>query len=276
MIVAVPTRRDDAAMASLTEHELDEWAAALRGAADNARAIEPLTEQIPGLDVADAYAIAQRIIAARVRAGARIVGRKIGLTSVAVQQQLGVDEPDYGALLDTMQFADGAALEAARFVAPRVELELAFHIASALTGPGVTADDVRAATATVQPSFELVDSRVIDWRIKLADTVADNASAAGFVLGGVAVALDEIDVTAVGATLIQNGEVVETGDTSVVLGDPCAAVAWLANALGAYGTSLEAGDIVLSGACTRMAPVSAGDRVTGDFGNLGTVSLELT
>lgn len=263
-------------MCSLTETELDEWAARLTEAADQARAIEPLTEQIPDLDIPGAYAIAQRIVSARQAAGAQIVGRKIGLTSPAVQQQLGVSEPDYGALLDTMRFSDGATVDAARFVAPRVELELAFHMAHDLAGPEVTADDVRQATATVQPAFELVDSRIVDWRIKLADTVADNASSAGFVLGGEIVTLQDIDVTAVAATLTKNGEVVETGTTSAVLGDPCVAVAWLANALSEFGTSLCAGDVVLSGACTRMAPAIAGDRFTGNFGDLGSLDLEFT
>ena len=261
-------------MSHLTEDQLDDWAGRLRDAADEARAIEPLTEAVPGLSVADAYAIAQRIVGGRVRDGARVVGRKIGLTSLAVQQQLGVSEPDYGALLDTMELADGAAVDASRFVAPRVELELAFHMREPLSGPGVTAADVRQATASVQPSFELVDSRIIDWRIALADTVADNASSAAFVLGGERMELDQFDVTAVHAVLRRGEEVVETGTTSAVLGDPCEAVAWLANALAPFGARLEAGDVVLSGACTRMAPAGAGDRFTGDFGELGSVRLE--
>jgi 2-keto-4-pentenoate hydratase len=263
-------------MSQLTDTQLDDWARRLREASDDARPIEPLTEAVPGLTVEDAYAIAQRIVAGRLRDGARIVGRKIGLTSVAVQEQLGVSEPDYGALLDTMQLDDGAVVEASRFIAPRVELELAFHMRDPLTGPGVTVQDVRAATASVQPSFELVDSRVVDWRIGLPDTVADNASSAAFVLGGDRVSLDEVDVTAVEAVLRRGDEVVETGTTSAVLGDPCAAVAWLANALAPFGTRLEAGDVILSGACTRMAPARAGDRFTGDFGELGRVELEFS
>lgn len=260
-------------MSQLTEDQLDDWAARLREAADTARAIEPLTEAVEGLTVADAYAIAQRIVAGRLADGARITGRKIGLTSIAVQEQLGVSEPDYGALLDTMQLDDGSVVQAARFIAPRVELELAFHMREPLSGPGVTAAEVRAATAYVQPSFELVDSRVLDWRIALADTVADNASSAAFVLGGEQVGLDDIDVTAVEATLWRGEEVVESGTTSAVLGDPCAAVAWLANALAPFQTRLEAGDVILSGACTRMAPARAGDHFIGDFGELGRVEL---
>jgi 2-oxopent-4-enoate hydratase len=261
-------------MPALTDLQLDEWASRLRRAADDAHPIEPLTEAVPGLTVPDAYAIAQRIVAGRLDDGARIVGRKIGLTSVAVQQQLGVSEPDYGALLDTMQLDESAVVDVARFIAPRVELELAFHMREPLSGPGVTVADVRAATAYVEPSFELVDSRIIDWRIALADTVADNASSAAFVLGREQVRLDDIDVTAVEALLWKGEEVVETGTTSAVLGDPCAAVAWLANALAPFQTGLEAGDVILSGACTRMVPASAGDQFIGDFGELGRVELQ--
>ncbi|HEY3772908.1 MAG TPA: 2-keto-4-pentenoate hydratase [Solirubrobacteraceae bacterium] len=260
-------------MSQLTDTQLDDWARRLRQAADDARPIQPLTAAVPGLTVQDAYAIAERLVAGRLRDGARIAGRKIGLTSLAVQQQLGVSEPDYGALLDTMQLADGAIVEAVRYIAPRVELELAFHLREPLSGPGVTAEDVRAATAYVQPSFELVDSRVVDWRIALPDTVADNASSAAFVLGGEQVRLDDIDVTAVKAQLRRGDEAVETGTTSAVLGDPCAAVAWLANALAPFDARLQAGDVILSGACTRMAPARAGDRFVGDFGELGRVEL---
>ena len=261
-------------MPDLTSEQADDWAARLLHAADEATPIEPLTESVPGLTIEEAYTIAQRIVGARVSRGAKVVGRKIGLTSVAVQQQLGVDEPDFGALLDTMQLSDGAVVDTSKFVAPRVELELAFHMSDSLEGPGVTAKDVRAATESVQPAFELVDSRIVDWRIKLADTVADNASSAGFVLGGDRVTLGDLDVSAVEAVLRHGDKVAETGTTSAVLGDPCVAVAWLANALGAFGTKLEAGDIVLSGACTRMLPARAGDSFTGDFGRLGSVRLE--
>src|ERR1700734_2685085 len=154
-------------MSPLTPTELDDWAARLAQAATDARPIAPLTDAVPELEIEDAYAIAQRIVERRVRGGARVVGHKIGLTSPAVQQQLGVSEPDFGALLDVMELPDGGAVAAARVIAPRVELELAFHLGERLAGPGVTVSDVRRATAAIQPAFELVDSRIADWRITL-------------------------------------------------------------------------------------------------------------
>lgn len=260
----------------LTPDEIDDWATRLAQAAADRRPVAPLTEAVPDLAIEDAYAIAQRIVDRRVAGGARVVGHKIGLTSVAVQQQLGVSEPDFGALLDVMELPDGGSVEADGFIAPRVELELAFELGERLVGPMVTVSDVRRATAVVRPAFELVDSRIADWRILLADTVADCASSAAFVLGGSRYALDEVDTRALEVSLRRGGELIETGVTSAVLGDPCAAVAWLANALSRLGTTLEPGDVVLSGACTRMVDARAGDAFTGDFGALGEIGLTFT
>jgi len=261
---------------SLTSAQIDDWAARLAQAAADREPIAPLTDAVSELTIEDAYAIAQRIVERRVQGGARVVGHKIGLTSLAVQQQLGVSEPDFGALLDAMELPDGGAVDAARFIAPRVELELAFHLGERLAGPGVTVSDVRRATAAVQPAFELVDSRIADWRIRLADTVADRASSAAFVVGGERCSLADVDSTAVTVSLRRGGEVVETGISSAVLGDPCAAVAWLANALARLGTTLQPGDVVLSGACTRMVDAHAGDGFIGDFGPLGEIGLAFT
>jgi 2-keto-4-pentenoate hydratase len=261
---------------SLTPAEIHEWAARLAQAAADRQPIAPLTDAVPDLAIEDAYAIAQRIVDGRVQGGARVVGHKIGLTSHAVQQQLGVSEPDFGALLDVMALPDGGSVEVDRFIAPRVELELAFELGERLVGPGVTVSDVRRATAAVQPAFELVDSRIADWRIRLADTVADSASSAAFVLGGDRHALDDVNTSALEVSLRRGGEVIETGVSSAVLGDPCAAVAWLANALTRLGTTLGPGDVVLSGACTRMVDAHAGDTFTGDFGPLGEIGLAFT
>lgn len=257
----------------LSPEQVDRLAAALTEARERAQAIAPLTETLPDLSSADAYAIAQQLVMTRLAAGARVVGHKIGLTSLAVQQQLGVDQPDYGALLDVMEIADGATIDPDRYIAPRVELELAFHLGAALHGPGVTVDDVRRATEAVQPAIELVDSRIADWRIRLADTIADGASSAGFVLGGHRHALSGLDVGDVSAELWRGDELVERGHTSAVLGDPCAAVAWLANALAPVGIGLEHGDVVLSGACTRMVAAQPGDAFVADFGTLGELRL---
>jgi 2-keto-4-pentenoate hydratase len=251
--------------------ELDRYAGALRDARERRTPIAPLTESEPELRVSDAYAIAQRNV--RIAAGARVVGHKIGLTSPAVQEQLGVDEPDYGTLLDEMQIDDGAVIDAGQYIAPRVELELAFRLAAPLTGPNVTADDVRRATADVLPSIELVDSRVRDWQIRLADTVADAASSAGFVIGAPPRSLAEFDPADIAAELWRGDELIERGHSSAVLGDPCVSVAWLANALSALGESLEPGQVILSGACTRMVAVGPGDRFRGVLAGLGEVSI---
>jgi len=257
----------------LSATEIDRWAERLNVARETARPIAPLTDEIHELGLDDAYAIAEGVVRRRVDAGARRVGHKIGLTSRAVQEQLGVDEPDYGSLLDTMQVADGASVSIASLIAPRVELEFAFHLGGCLAGPGVDAEQVRRATAAVQPAIELVDSRIVDWRIRLADTVADSASSAAFALGGRRVAVDEVDIADLDVRLLFGGRELERGNSGAVLGDPCIAVAWLANAVGRFGQALEPGDIVLSGACTRMAPVTAGDAIVGDFGPLGQIRL---
>jgi 2-keto-4-pentenoate hydratase len=258
---------------TLSASELDRHALALRTARERRVPITPLTDSEPALSVSDAYAIAQRNVDARTAAGASIVGHKIGLTSPAVQAQLGVDQPDYGTLLDEMRLDDGATVDAERYIAPRVELELAFRLAAPLPGPNVTAEDVRRATDAVMPAIELVDSRVRDWRIRLADTVADAASSAGFVLGGSACSLSELDPTDIAAELWRGTELVERGHSSAVLGDPCVAVAWLANALLELGERLQAGQVILSGACTRMVPVAPGDRFRGVLAGLGEVTI---
>jgi 2-keto-4-pentenoate hydratase len=236
-------------------------------------AVPPLTDTYPSLSVQDAYRIARYGVEADIVDGAVPVGHKIGLTAVAVQRQLGVDTPDYGALLDTMEISDGTTLDPVNYIAPRVELELAFRLKSPLRGPSVTADDVRAATESVQAAIELVDSRILDWRITLADTVADRASSAGFVVGGIQRSLDEIDVTTVAVELYRNEELVESGRSDAVLGDPCVAVAWLANALAEFGEVLEAGEIVLSGACTKMVSIAPGDTYRATYAGLGELTL---
>jgi 2-keto-4-pentenoate hydratase len=254
--------------------DVDASARALDAARITRRPIAPLTDSVPDLSVADAYAIADRLVGLRCESqGARVVGHKIGLTSVAVQQQLGVDEPDFGSLLDVMQIDDGAVIDQRDYIAPRIEAEIAFHLSATLRGPGVDIDAVRAATESVQPAIELVDSRIADWRIRLADTVADQASAAGYVLGGRRAGLDELDVSAIEVELLQDDICVQRGSTAAVLGDPCAAVAWLANALSTVGQALRAGDVVLSGACTPMVDATRGAGFSARFGALGDVRL---
>jgi len=257
----------------VTDEDRDRCVAQLERARIRRAPTRPLTDSLPALGAPDAYAIAQRGIERRVGAGARVVGHKIGLTATAVQRQLGVDSPDYGTLLDDMQLPDGGVADASALLAPKVELELAFVLGEPLAGPGVTVDDVQRATVFVAPAIEIVDSRIADWRIRLADTIADNASSGLFVLGATRRRPGDLDVTAVEATLRRGGEVVERGRSAAVLGDPRRAVAWLADALASSGDGLRAGHVVLSGACTRMVDAVPGDAFRGDFGPLGTVSV---
>jgi 2-keto-4-pentenoate hydratase len=251
----------------------DLLAARLERARQDAAPIAPLAEALAVPTIADAYAVQRAGVAARTLRGARVVGHKIGLTSAAVQAQLGVGEPDYGALLDDMHKPDGHELSRAALIAPRVEAEVAFILGSPLSGPEVHVDDVTAATAHVRAAIEVVDSRIAEWRIALFDTIADNASSAAFVLGDGIAHLEDIDVADIDVELLRGRARVTDGHTSAVLGDPRRAVAWLANALHRYGVSLRPGDVVLSGACTRMVDAYAGDRFRARLGPLGEVGV---
>lgn len=236
-------------------------------------AVAPLTERYPGLDVRDAYAIQLALVARKTAAGARVVGKKIGLTSRVMQQQLGVDQPDYGHLFDTMTVLEGADVPMAELLQPRVEPEIAFVLRRDLTGPGVTREQVLAATAYVTPAIEIIDSRLRDWKIKLCDTVADNGSAARVVLGSAITRPDAVDLRLVGCVLEKNGEVLGTGAGAAALGDPALAVAWLANTLATFGIPLKAGEIILPGALTRSEPVRAGDSIRVTYDRLGSVGV---
>jgi 2-keto-4-pentenoate hydratase len=238
--------------------------------------IPPLTDTWDGVDVTAAYEVQLANIARRVDAGDSVRGHKVGLSAKAMQQMLGVNEPDYGHLLESMFLWESDAVDASRFLQPRAEIEVAFVLGRTLEGPGVTVADAIRATDFVLPSIEIVDSRVADWRIKLPDTIADNASSGAVVLGGSPTKLTDLDVRLVGATLRSNGELRETGASGAVLGNPVVAVAWLANKVAAFGVTLEAGHVIMPGSCTRMIPVAAGDVVTAEFDQLGSVSVEFT
>jgi 2-keto-4-pentenoate hydratase len=234
--------------------------------------IDPLTARHPDLDIEDAYAIQKRVIERRVADGARIVGRKIGLTSRPMQQMLGVDEPDYGVLLDDMMVEDGDVIDLTRMSQPRVEAELAFVMERELVGPGVTTANALTAVAGALPAIEVVDSRVADWKIKLVDTVADNASSGLLVLGGRLRKVTELDLRLVGVAVSRNGVVIDTGAGAAALGNPARCVAWLANKLATFGDQLRAGDVVLPGAVHRMVPVEPGDVFRAEFAHLGAVT----
>lgn len=233
--------------------------------------MSPLTAAHPGIDVVDAYEIQLINIRRRVGDGAVVVGHKVGLSSEAMQQMMGVDEPDYGHLLAEMEVFENAAVPASRYLFPRVEVEVGFILADDLPGSGCTEDDVLAATAAFVPAIELIDTRIKDWKIALCDTIADNASSAGFVLGTQRVSPKDVDICAIDAVLTCNGEVVAEGRSDAVLGNPVTAVAWLARKVDSFGVRLKAGDIVLPGSCTRAIDVHPGDHFVADFTGLGSV-----
>ncbi len=253
--------------------QLDEAAQRLYAAQATSNPIPPLTESYPSLDVAQAYWVQRRNLARHLGAGARVRGHKIGLTSAPMQALLGVDEPDFGYVLDTMVLDDGAAVPRRAFCTPRVEPEVAFLLRAPLRGPGVTAAEVMAATGAVAAALEIVDSRIADWRITLADTVADNASSGAVVLGEWVPIADAPSLPGTTAALYLNEALVETGRGDAVMGDPAAAVAWLANALAEYGTAIEAGQLVMSGSYTTAAFVQAGDRAAATVTGLGAVGV---
>ncbi|MGY2012474.1 2-keto-4-pentenoate hydratase [Nocardia gipuzkoensis] len=239
-------------------------------------AIDPLITRHPDIDVVDAYEIQLINIRRRLADGARVVGHKVGLSSKAMQQMMGVDEPDYGHLLAEMEVYEDVPVEADRYLFPRVEVEVGFVLGADLLGSECTEADVLDATVAFAPAIELIDSRIKDWHIGLADTISDNASSAGFVLGAQRVAPKDIDVKAIDAVLTRNGEVVAEGRSDAVLGDPVIAVAWLARKVASFGVRLKAGDIVLPGSCTRAIDARPGDAFHAEFAGLGSVRLQFT
>jgi 2-keto-4-pentenoate hydratase len=251
----------------------DELAADLAQAERSREPIAPLTAAYPDIDVVDAYEIQLINIRQRVAEGARVLGHKVGLSSLAMQQMMGVDEPDYGHLLDEMQVFQDTPVKAGRYLYPRVEVEVGFILSDDLPGADCTEDDVLAATEALVPSIELIDTRITDWKIALCDTIADNASSAGFVLGEARVSPRDLDVKAIDAVLTRNGEVIAEGRSDAVLGNPVTAVAWLSRKVESFGVRLRKGDIVLPGSCTRAIDAHAGDEFVADFTGLGSVRL---
>lgn len=254
--------------------DIDRAAAALAEAGRLGKPIPPLTETWPGLGVQDGYAIQLRGVQAAVASGRQVIGYKVGLTSPAMQEQLGVAEPDFGHLLDQMQAPGVVSLST--LCAPRAEPEIAFVLARGIEAPGATAAAVLDATEVLLPAIEVVDSRIEGWRISIADTVADNASSGRFILGGPPVRVGDVDLTDVAVELAVNGSVVHAGSTAAVMGNPAVAVAWLADTLAGFGVRMGTGDVVLSGSCTAAVPVQAGDIVTAGFAGFGAVTARFT
>ena len=256
----------------LTEAERRQAAAALFRAGRTRQPIPQLSRSYPAIELADAYAIQGYWADLHVAAGARRVGHKIGLTSRAMQMASQITEPDYGVLLDTMLCNDGARIPADRFLAPRLEVELAFVMGAGLQGPGVQVHDVMRATEFITPALEVIDYRTEVPRA-ITDTIADNAASGAMVTGGRLLRPFDADVRWVGATLSRNGVIEESGVSAAVMGHPAAGIAWLVNKLHVVGAKLEKGQIVLAGSFTRPVAVVAGDVIHADYGPLGAIGV---
>lgn len=238
--------------------------------------IAPLTETHPEITIEDAYAISLRLLENRLATGEKVIGKKIGATSKTVQNMLGVGQPDFGFMTDAMRY-DGEMPISQKLIQPKAEGELAFLLKKDLCGPGITNADVLAATEAVLPCFEVVDSRIDDWKIKIQDTVADNASCGLFTVNESA-AIDprKLDLATCGMVVTKNGKVISTGAGAAAMGSPVNCVAWLANTLGQFGISLNAGDIILSGSLVPLEPVTAGDVMTVRIGGVGDCTVNFT
>ncbi len=258
---------DDSAVSALA----DELYSALRARST----VAPLSERHPDITIADAYRISLRMLERRTADGERVIGKKIGVTSRAVQEMLDVHQPDFGFLTDAMRYPDGATISIRRagLIQPRAEGEIAFILSHDLAGSNVTAADVLDAAEAVMPCFEIVDSRIANWKIKIEDTVADNASCGVFVLGQARVDPKGLDLASVRLEMFRNGEPVASGLGSAVQGHPAAAVAWLANTLGKFGIPFRKGEIILSGSLVPLIPASAGDSFELSIGGIGGASV---
>lgn len=239
----------------------------------NLQPVAPFTEEYPGITVDEAYATQLQYVEKRVADGAVVKGKKIGLTSKAMQEMLGVDRPDYGHIFDDMIHPEGVPIDTGKYIAPRVEFEIAFVLKADIDGENVTVENVKAAIDYVVPAAEIIDSRIRNWKIKFEDTVADNGSSAGAVFGQNRVKLDQIDLPSVKLEVFKNDEKLDEGYGSAVLGDPLEAVVWLAKALHQYGITLKKGEKVLAGALTKAVDVESGDHFKATFDGLGDVEV---
>ena len=237
--------------------------------------IPPFTDDDPSLGMADGYAIQRELVELLLADGDRIVGHKVGLTSKPMQKMVGVDSPDYGPVLASTIYRDGDTIPAGRFIAPKIEAEIVFVIGERLVGPGVTVTQAHAAIAGAVAAMEIVDSRIADWRIKLADTVADLASNGAMATSSRIVPITDIDTRLVGMTLTRNGELIDTGAGAAALGDPVAVVAWLANVLGGDGVALEPGHLIMTGALHAAVPMTPGDVFRAEFDRLGPITVRV-
>lgn len=265
--------------AGLSGAEVAELGGRLYAAFRDGQTVAPLTDERPGLTVDDAYRIQAAVIDRHRAEGRRVAGRKIGLTSPGIQKQVGVDRPDYGVVFDSHVFESGARLSRSgmKMIAPRLEGELAFVLKRNLRGPGITREDVVDASLSILPIFEVIDSRVADWKIRIADTIADNASGFGTVLGSLSSwsSSSDLDLATVTLSLERDGAELASGTGAAVLGHPAEAVAWLANALAAYDEELPAAQVILSGSFTAAIEALPGHYTARFGGGLGSVELTI-
>ncbi|WP_404454996.1 2-keto-4-pentenoate hydratase [Virgibacillus necropolis] len=235
--------------------------------------IRPLTERNKDLTIEDAYQIQLEMVEMKLAQGNKIIGKKVGLTSDAMQRMLNVNEPDYGHLMDDMQVQDGDSVSVSTMIAPKVEAEIGFVLDADLEGPNITYLDVMMATKYIVPTLEIIDSRVSDWEIKLADTIADNGSSAKVVIGNQTSSLNQIDLRTNSMVLSKNGEMIATGAGAAALGHPAEAIAWLANKLYEFDITLKKDELILPGALSGAVAVATGDKIEANFGSLGNVTV---
>ncbi len=243
----------------------------------NRKTIAPITEQESDVTIENAYHISLQLLQRRLDDGEKIIGKKIGVTSKAVQNMLNVHQPDFGYLTDRMVYDNGAEMPiSSELIQPKAEGEIAFILKHDLAGPGVTNAEVLRATECVMPCFEIVDSRIRDWKIKIQDTIADNASCGLFLLGDRAVNPRNVDLVTCGMVHEKNGEIIATGAGAAASGSPVNCVAWLANTLGAFGIKLQAGEVILSGSLVPLHGIVPGDSMNLSIGGIGKASVRFT
>ncbi len=254
----------------MTPQQIRHYGDELHAALAARSTVAPLTEREPDITIDDAYRIQLRMLECRLAGGEKIVGKKIGVTSKAVQDMVGVTQPDFGQLTSGMAYLEGEEIPLGTLIQPKAEAEIAFVLKRDLKGPGITATDVIRATDYVVPCFEIVDSRIRDWKIRIQDTIADNASCGVYLLGKAKSHPTQVDLNLAGMVVEKNGALFGTAAGAAVQGGPVNAVVWLANTLGRLGIPFLAGEVILSGSQSALVPVVAGDRMRCSVGGIGS------